>query len=160
MNTAFIVGGGSLRAVIEDCATTTGLSLNALTVMSRQLDPFRIDTPAAHRDSKWLREAWETSKARRPLHLRGIHYALVMIDPPLLLPHNAEPYANSSDCWDWLLETATKARWLGHIPFDSILDERNAPPIVHDFTETTGPRIEFKDGAMLSAPFPFQGMLP
>ena len=35
-----------------------------------------------------------------------------------------------------LLEDASKAaRWLGYIPFDQIVDQRNAPPVVRIFKE-------------------------
>jgi hypothetical protein len=66
-----------LRDTIEAHAETHGTSLNDLTVMSTATDPYRIDTPANRRDAQWLAEAWTASGARRPLHLRGVHYALI-----------------------------------------------------------------------------------
>jgi hypothetical protein len=53
-----------LDAVVEE----SGCSLKDLTVLASQNDPFRIDTPARHRDGEWLavagqrrREASRTS---------------------------------------------------------------------------------------------------
>jgi len=41
-------------------------------------------------------------------------------------------FANTEEDWIWLSEKAGKAaRWLGHIPFDRIIDKRNNPPIIH-----------------------------
>jgi hypothetical protein len=38
---------------------------------------------------------------------------------------------NDDDNWEWLDGTAAKAaRWLGYIPFDQIVDKRNAEPVV------------------------------
>jgi hypothetical protein len=44
---------GSLRALLEKTADEYGLPLAALTVLARQNDPFRFDTPAGHRDGVW-----------------------------------------------------------------------------------------------------------
>jgi hypothetical protein len=38
-------------------------------------------------------------------------------------------YINSDAVWEWLANTAMKAaRWLNYVPFERIVDERNAPP--------------------------------
>ena len=43
-----------------------------------------------------------------------------------------EIYRNTDDDWNWLITNPAKAaRWLGYIPFDRILDQRNAAPIIH-----------------------------
>jgi hypothetical protein len=42
---------------------------------------------------------------------------------------DGERYINTDEMWRWLTETAIKAaRWLGYMPFERIVDERNAPP--------------------------------
>ena len=49
-----------------------------MTVLSRQNDPYRLDTPANHEKGKWLADAYaEVNPEGRRLHLRGLHYALV-----------------------------------------------------------------------------------
>ena len=45
---------------------------------------------------------------------------------------DGEVYRNTDDDWMWLSEIAGKAaRWLGYIPFERIIDNRNAEPIIH-----------------------------
>jgi hypothetical protein len=59
-----------------------------------------------------------------------LHYAIVQeakIEKP-----NGEIYRNTEADWIWLSENAGKAaRWLGYIPFERIIDARNAEPIIH-----------------------------
>ena len=44
------------------------------------------------------------------------------------------------DCWKWLQDTAAKAaRWLGYVPFERIIDNRNDPPLVISYAETPRP---------------------
>jgi hypothetical protein len=106
------------------------LSLKDLTVLAPQRDPFRVDTPANHRDGEWLvRTARELGLGTRPIHLRGLHYMLIGYLKP-----DGGPYTNTEDDWLWLSESCGKAaRFLGYIPFDQIVDQRNTPPTVRIF---------------------------
>jgi hypothetical protein len=49
-------GIGPLRQALEDAAYQSGCSMSSLTVLSAQRDPYRLDTPAGHRDSAWFAE--------------------------------------------------------------------------------------------------------
>jgi hypothetical protein len=102
-----------------------------LTVLSAAVDPYRLDTPAGHRDGSWL--ATQLNKLCGPtarIHWRGLHYAIVQ-DSKVKKP-NGEIYRNTETDWIWLSEIAGKAaRWLGYIPFERIIDQRNAAPIIH-----------------------------
>src|SRR3954447_1051148 len=141
MNDSSVLPWRSLRDIIEHHAERLGCSMRALTVMKECHDPYRMDTPAGHRDGQWFAAAWATSGARRPLHLRGIHYALVSVYPQLIMP-SGEPYINSWDCWEWLVEVASKrARWLGYVKFEDIVDQRNDDPLVFDFTGNGEPSV-------------------
>jgi hypothetical protein len=41
------------------------------------------------------------------------------------------PYLNDDDTWEWLQADAAKAaRFLGYLPFDQIVDQRNAEPVI------------------------------
>ncbi len=133
----------SLRSIIESHAQILGCSLNDLSVMSDVRDPFRIDTPASHRDAAWLAEAWRASGARKGLHLRGLHYALVSVDPPVRMPHNGESYQNTVRCWDWLERIAVVARWLRYVGWDDIVDERNDEPLVANYANDGEPIVSF-----------------
>jgi hypothetical protein len=122
---------GVLRQILESACEEHKASLSDLTVLSAQVDPYRIDTPAGHRNGSWLGEQF--AKLYRPgdrTHLRGLHYAIVQ-DGKIRKP-DGELYRNDDDNWRWLIEDAAKsARWLGYIPFERIIDQRNSEPIIH-----------------------------
>ena len=68
----------ALRSVLEDACAKAQCSASALTVLAVQNDPFRIDTPARHRDGEWLAmHAERHGLGDRKIHLRGLHYLLV-----------------------------------------------------------------------------------
>jgi hypothetical protein len=122
---------GVLRRILETACEDHKASLADLTVLSAQVDPYRIDTPAGHRDGAWVAE--QLAKLYGPaqkLHLRGLHYALVQ-DGKIKKP-DGEIYRNDDETWEWLIGGPAKAaRWLGYVPFDRIRDQRNASPIIH-----------------------------
>jgi hypothetical protein len=119
-----------LRQLLDKTAANEACSLKDLTVLSTQVDPFRLDTPANHRDGGWLANALlELGLGDRLIHLRGLHYAVLGLFKP-----DGTKYINTIDDWLWLSETAAKAaRWLGYIPFDRIIDKRNDAPVVRIF---------------------------
>jgi hypothetical protein len=122
---------GVLRRILESACEEHKASLNDLTVLSAQVDPYRIDTAAGHRDGAWLAE--QLAKLYGPAqraHWRGLHYAIVA-DGRIRKP-NGEVYRNTNDDWEWLITNPAKAaRWLGYVPFDRIVDQRNSPPIIY-----------------------------
>jgi hypothetical protein len=122
---------GILRRILESACEEHKASLSDLTVLSAQVDPYRIDTAAGHRDGQWLAEQLATlyGPAQRA-HWRGLHYAIVSHDG--IRKPNGEVYRNTDDDWKWLHEQAGKAaRWLGYVPFERIIDQRNAAPLIH-----------------------------
>lgn len=117
-----------LRATLEAAVEETGLPMKDLTVLAHQHDPFRLDTPARHRDGKWLADRFAEID-REHIHNRGLHYAVLGATKP-----NGLPYSNTDKDWLWLSEGASKAaRFLGYVPFDKITDERNADPVIREF---------------------------
>jgi hypothetical protein len=122
----------SLRELLEQQADAHGLSLQDLTVLAVQNDPFRYDTPAGHRDGSWIAEAIEDlGFANRTVHLRGLHYAVIGRAKP-----NGKPYTNTDKDWIWLSAASNAARWLDYVPFEQIVDQRNAEPIIRLFEPT------------------------
>lgn len=118
-----------LRAALEKAMAADRCSMNDLTVLDKSLDPFRIDTPARHRDGEWLATAAADLIGDRKIHLRGLHYAVIGRTMP-----DGTPYVNDAEHWEWLQSGAAKAaRWLGYIPFDQIVDQRNAEPVIRTF---------------------------
>jgi hypothetical protein len=120
-------GTSRLRAQLEVAAAEMGCPMKDMTVLAPQNDPFRVDTPARHRDGEWLAAtARDLGLGDRRIHLRGLHY-MVLGRP---MPDGSE-YVNDADHWEWLQGDAAKAaRWLGYIPLDQITDQRNAAPVI------------------------------
>jgi hypothetical protein len=150
--TAAPVQGVGLRAVIEASAREARVPLGDLTVLDKKVDPYRQDTPAGHRDGAWLAEQMAKLGITRPIHLRGLHYALV--SSTSLTKPNGERYLNDADNWEWLQVEASKAaRWLGYVPFDRIVDQRNEAPIivVHEYG---GPKVQIGLGATIEVTVP------
>jgi hypothetical protein len=119
-----------LRQTIEAACAEARCSAGDLTVLAVQNDPFRVDTPARHRDGEWLAmQAERHGLAGRTIHLRGFHYLLVSTTG--LLKPDGSPYRNTEEDWTWLVMHAAKAaRWLGYIPFHQIVDARNTEPVI------------------------------
>lgn len=122
-------GSSDLRRVLELEMEVSGLAAKDLTVLAAIRDPFRLDTPAGHRDAQWLAELIDRlGLADRRIHLRGLHYAIVSAEAT---KPDGLPYRNTEDDWGWLVEhPAKKARWLGYVPFDQIIDARNSEPVI------------------------------
>ena len=117
--------------MLEAAFETSDFNRGELTVLSAQVDPYRLDTPSGHRDGAWAAQQLARDFGRnRRTHWRGLHYAIVArgnVRKP-----DGEIYRNTDDDWTWLMNVAGKAsRWLGYIPFERIIDARNAEPIVH-----------------------------
>jgi hypothetical protein len=111
-----------------DLKEQTGLTLNELSVFSAQNDPYRFGTLTQKRDAAWLRAMMDAAEITSPIHLRGLHYVLVT---KRVIKPNGLPYKNTGRDWFWMFDTVSKpARWLGYIPFDRIVDERNDAPVI------------------------------
>jgi len=118
-----------LRKILDAAVAANGYSAKDLTVLAPQNDPFRVDTPARHRDGRWLAMHVAETLGDRRIHIRGLHYMLLGVAKP-----NGKPYASTNEDWKWLEEHASKAaRWLGYIPFNQIIDARNAEPTIEIF---------------------------
>jgi hypothetical protein len=124
-------GYGALRCVLEMACEKQGCGLGNLTVLSAQVDPYRLDTPAGHRDGRWIAGQLKRALKRSTrIHWRGLHY--VIVSQGNVRKPDGEIYRNTDEDWEWLSTVAGKsARWLGYIPFDRITDNRNAEPFIH-----------------------------
>lgn len=124
-------GAGVLRRVLENTRREQRCGRNALTVLSIQVDPYRLDTPAGHRDGAWLAEQlYRAIGSERRIHWRGLHYAIVAAGD--IIKPNGDFYRNDDADWTWLVSSAGKAaRWLGYIDFERITDNRNSAPVIH-----------------------------
>ena len=125
-----MTGNGALRSALEAAMAEHGCTMADLTVLDKANDPFRVDTPARHRDGEWLATtAAELGLGDRTIHLRGLHYMVIGRAKP-----DGTPYTNTEKDWLWLSGDAAKAaRFLGYIPFAQITDQRNAAPVIRVF---------------------------
>ena len=135
------------EAVAEERRAGRKCSLGALTVLADANDPFRQDTPAHHRDGEWLADTASRLVGNRTIHLRGLHYAALGQPKP-----DGTPYENTDADWVWLSEKAAKsARWLRYIPFSQIVDQRNAQPVIREYSEPD-PRAHLVSGIDIDLP--------
>lgn len=119
----------SLRQVLESAVNRERSTLAEFTVLSPQLDPYRLDLPDNHRAGAWFAEVIKRLVPEGDtVHLRGLHYRLVAAGD-VIRPDKGLPYINTDDCWLWLTQKAAKAgRWLGYVEFERIIDQRNEAP--------------------------------
>jgi hypothetical protein len=119
----------ALRTILAEACLELGCSAGDLTVLAAQRDPYRLDTPARHRDGRWLADqAARLGLGERTIHLRGLHYMVVSGEA---IKPNGKPYTNTEADWVWLSEEAAKAaRWLGYLPWNQIVDARNSEPVI------------------------------
>jgi hypothetical protein len=127
---SIVNGFGILRSVLEEARIELGCALKDLTVLSVQVDPYRLDTPAGHQNGAWVAEHLARYvKSTKRIHWRGVHYVFVTKAPR---KPDGSIYRNADEDWTWLADVAGKAaRWLGYVPFERIIDQRNAAPIIH-----------------------------
>ena len=117
-------GSGALRQILEAAAREARLPLSDLTVLDKKVDPYRQDTPADTATARGSPSRWRGSGSSSRSTCAGLHYALVS-STSLTKPNGAR-YLNNADDWEWLQVEASKAaRWLGYVPFDRIVDQRN-----------------------------------
>jgi hypothetical protein len=108
-----------------------------LLVQDASADPFYADLPMRLLRAQWFKEVWGRLDIRPGAHLRRIHYRLVA--EPIPLPRvirwrdadsgeqlETSTYLNNRNCWIFLGDAATDARYLGLIPIEHIADQRNA----------------------------------
>jgi hypothetical protein len=124
--------GASLTCLLQQTAADTLRSATSLTVLAEQNDPYRQYTPSNLRDASWFQKMVERFLGpQRKIHLRGLPY-LITSAGDVSLP-NGDRCVNTDEFWIWMSAKAAKAaRWLGYVPFERIIDERNEPPILPD----------------------------
>ena len=85
-----------------------------------------------------VRGSNRAAAADKKIHLRGLFYRIVSAGD--IRRPDGSLFINDLDCWKWLQDTAAKAaRWLGYVPFERIIDNRNDPPLVISYAETPQP---------------------
>jgi hypothetical protein len=146
-------GVGPLRKVLEKVVDGTGYGWNAFTVLSPQADPYRLDTATGHQNGQWFADIVAQVLPYGTIHLRGLHYRLVA-KADVLRPDTGRRYVNDDEAWLFLTSKAAKAgRWLGYVPFERIVDERNAPPQLYTINTLELPEPELYAGSSVQIPY-------
>lgn len=123
----------ALRAALDIARAETGARLlDEVTVLAKDNDPFRTDVPAKWRDARWFAEQVDELFPGRRVHLRGLHYAVLGRARP-----DGPIYVSDDDSAKWLGFAAKAARWLGTVPFERIVDHRNAAPVIFEHADRT-----------------------
>ena len=144
-----LLGRSPLTGVIEDYMDQ-GYSLDDLTVLARDNDPFRQDRAEGHKLGQWLANTLEAmglqvGEGGRTVHNRGLHYLLIGQVKP-----DGTRYANDEKTWKWLTDRVSKAaRWMGYVPFTQITDQRNAEPVIREVPAAAGKQILVYDSGDL-----------
>jgi hypothetical protein len=150
-------GNQVLRAILNgaidmDAVNDTRSSLSDYTVLSPQNDPYRLDLPDNHHNGQWFAEVLNRLAPHGAIHLRGLHYRIVAA-ADVVRPDNGLGYINSNECWEWLMDKASKqARWLGYVPFWRIIDERNDAPEVFIPDQVFGRWVSISGGTTVELP--------
>ena len=122
---------------LKALAERLGRPVASLLVQDASADPFYADLPMRLLRAQWFKEMWDRLDIQPGAHLRRIHYRLVA--EPIQLPRvirwkdadsgeqlETSIYLNNRNCWIFLGDAATDARYLGLIPIEHIADQRNA----------------------------------
>lgn len=122
---------GRLNSILVEEAERTGLSRDALTVMSN--DPYRIGEKAEmHTNGRWLADVIDRlsgGTAWNPIHVRGLHYR-VLVHGDFVKP-DGQIYGHGENDWKWKSGEVVRAgRWLEYVPFAYIFDQRSDPPVI------------------------------
>jgi hypothetical protein len=127
---------------LKQMAATLDRPVATLIAQDAGADPFYANLPMRELRAHWFKHVWDRLDIKPGAHLRRIHYQLVSQAPPIELPREVNgtwEYINTFNCWAFLGDAASDARYLGLIPFDHIADQRNTATVVgYDGTETPG----------------------
>lgn len=120
------------REWIRELAERHGVHYTDLLLLSRKNDPDWIGTDTHHAQGAWFRDLWEYAVADRTeptIHVRGVHYATISRDEVIKPPTEPEKwsvYQNTQRCFDYLTKASNYARVLGYVPYEGLVDEKNA----------------------------------
>src|SRR5262245_34361290 len=114
---------------LKDLSKTLGRPVGTLIAQGPDADPFYAGLPMRELRARWFKEVWDRFNVQPGVHLRRLHYLLVSQPSPVRLPREVKgtwDYVNNNNCWVFLNDATSDARYLGLIPFEAIVDQRNA----------------------------------
>ena len=127
---------------LRSLSAELGRPVATLLVQDASADPFYAELPMRLTRAQWFKQIWDRLNIQPGAHLRRIHYRLV--SEPIPLPRvirwkdaetgeqlETSTYVNNKNCWIFLGDAASDARYLGLIPVEHIADQRNAETVVN-----------------------------
>lgn len=138
---------------IKKIAAENNLSVKDLLALSPSNDPFYVGTPADLKAADWFAGVWRKTGYTTGAHLRRVHYWAISQRTPILLP-SGERYENTEPCWDYLVSASKKARYLGLVRIEQIVDAKHPDPHIYaDYDSiSSGPRFQI-DAPDLNDPY-------
>jgi hypothetical protein len=96
-----------------------------LLVLGQNTDPFYAGRGDQQAQAEWFAEVFGDSTG---VHLRRIHYRLVSRGD--VMRPDGRLYENNRDSWGYLNEASRRARYLGRVDPEDIVDRRNPRPYI------------------------------
>jgi hypothetical protein len=130
--------GGPLAQALFKASMETRRSLEDLSVLNKDSDPYRIDTDGKREAGRWFADQVARFVAPdRRIHVRGVFYAVVSAGD--VMRPDGSLFINDTKNEAWLGDAASYARWLGYVDFERIVDAKNAEPVVRPAPEIEDP---------------------
>jgi hypothetical protein len=113
---------------IKTLAREMRTKVSDLLVLSPQNDPYYAGLPSREEAGRWFADVWEKFGFSDGVHLRRIHYRLVVT--PNTKPDGSR-YLNSENDWQFLGVASLAARYLKLVPAEAFVDRRNPHPALY-----------------------------
>lgn len=112
--------------VIKHLAKSKGVPVDSFLALSKPNDPFYIQANSVEK-AEWIARIWEIEGSPE-IHPRGFHYRILGLGYRFMINNEEKEYQNTDQCWNYLLTGFKYARFLGLIPYEKVLDEKNPKP--------------------------------
>jgi hypothetical protein len=112
------------HAKIESLSRGLKRPMYTLVALTEGNDPFFADREGRRKNAEWFANIWRVLGLGTQIHTRRVHYQLTA-RPDLPMP-DGRVYQNTETCSALLSVACRDARYLGLIPREHIIDNRNA----------------------------------
>ena len=125
-----------------EIAKSHKVSVRDLLALSPPHDPFYVGSSGDLAKAKWIADIYKQMGDPEECHIRRMHYWIV--GRAIIVKLDGSVYENTEEDWGYLLGASAKARYLGLIPMESIVDRRNPEPVIHvRYWDDENPKQEF-----------------
>ena len=115
---------------LKAMAAQHGLTLENLTALSSDNDPFLCDRPGRRLErAQWFADLWHRLEIPNGVHLRRLHY--ILISTPGITRPDGRRYTNTFDDWKLLGWASQDARYRGLVDAGAFVDRRAPEPIIY-----------------------------